>query len=93
MSIDTELRRGEQARQVIENPIYSEAIAAVKQGIFDKWASAPMRDREGHHELKLMLKLLGELTGYIETTMQTGKMASMQLEQERKMTKLRAVGL
>lgn len=93
MSIDTELRRGEQARQVIENPIYSEAIAAVKQGIFDKWANAPMRDREGHHELKLMLKLLGELTGYIETTMQTGKMASMQLEQERKMTKLRAVGL
>ena len=93
MSTSEELRRGERARQIVENEIYTDAIAAVKQGIFDKWVSAPLRDREGHHELKLMLKLLGELTGYIQTTMDTGKLAQMQLESERRMTKLRSVGL
>ena len=93
MTIDSELRRGEQARQLLQNEIYTDAVSAVRQAIIDKWISAPMRDLEGQHELKLMLKVLGDVTGYIETAMQTGQMASIQLEQERKMQKLRSVGL
>ena len=93
MTIQTELERGEQARQLLQNPLYVESFETVRQAIIDKWASAPMRDREGHHELKLMLKLLGDLTGYVEQTMQTGKLASIQLEQERKMDKLKAHGI
>ena len=93
MSVSEEIRRGEQARQLIENELYKEAIDKVKQGIIDKWMSAPLRDREGHHELKIMLKLLDELTGYINTTMETGKLARIQLDGDRRMEKLRSVGL
>lgn len=93
MSTDTELRRGEQARQLLQNELYVDAVAQVRQAIIDKWISAPMRDREGQHELKLMLKLLADLTGYIQTTLETGKMAQIQLDSERRMAKLRAVGL
>lgn len=93
MNTSDELRRGEQARQLLQNELYVDAVTQVKQAIIDKWQQAPLRDREGHHELKLMLKLLGDLTGYIQTTMETGKMAQIQLEQEQRMTKLRAVGL
>ena len=93
MSVSEDIRRGEQARQLIENEIYKEAIDKVKQGIIDKWMSAPLRDREGHHELKIMLKLLDEVTGYINTTMETGKLSYIQLESDRRMEKLRKVGL
>lgn len=93
MSTSEELRRGEQARLLLQNEMYVDAVAQVKQAIIDKWMQAPLRDKEGHHELKLMLKLLGDLTGYISTAMETGKMASIQLEQERRMTKLHSVGL
>lgn len=93
MSTSDELRRGEQARQLLQNELYVDAVTQVKQAIIDKWQQAPLRDREGHHELKLMLKLLGDLTGYIQTTMETGKMAQIQLETERRMTKLKSVGL
>lgn len=93
MSFSDELRRGEQARQLLNNELYQDALAQVKQAIIDKWISAPMRDLEGQHELKLMLKLLGDLTGYIQTTLETGKMAQIQLESERRMTKLKSVGL
>ena len=93
MSIDNELRRGELARMLLQNEIYVDAVSAVKQAIIDKWSSAPMRDLEGQHELKLMLKVLGDVTGYIETAMQTGQMATIQLEQERKMQRLKSVGL
>lgn len=93
MTPNEELRRGEQARQLLQNELYVDAVAQVKQAIIDKWQQAPLRDREGHHELKLMLKLLGDLTGYIQTTMETGKMAQIQLESDRRMTKLKCVGL
>ncbi len=93
MTASEELRRGEQARLLLQNELYVDAVTQVRQAIIDKWQQAPLRDREGHHELKLMLKLLGELTGYIQTTMETGKMAEIQLETDRRMTKLRSVGL
>lgn len=93
MSTSEELRRGEQARQLLQNELYQDAVTQVRQAIIDKWISAPMRDIEGQHELKLMLKLLGDLTGYIQTTLETGKMAQIQVESERRMTKLRSVGL
>lgn len=93
MSTSEELRRGEQARQLLQNELYQDAVTQVRQAIIDKWMQAPLRDREGHHELKIMLKLLGDLTGYIQTTMETGKMAQIQVESERRMTKLKSVGL
>ena len=93
MSLDVELNRAEQARQLLNNEMYVTAVDAVRQAIIDKWITAPMRDIEGQHELKLMLKLLGDVTGYIQTAIETGKMAQIQLEQEQRMTKLRAVGL
>ena len=93
MSLTDELRRGEQARLLLQNEMYVDAVTQVRQAIVDKWQQSPLRDREGHHELKLMLKLLGDLTGYIQTTMETGKMAQLQLESERRMTKLKSVGL
>ena len=68
-------------------------MESVKQGIIDKWMSCPVRDHEGQHELKLMLKLLGDVSRYIETAMETGKLVEIQLESERRIDKLRAVGL
>ena len=93
MSFKEELRRGELARHVVENEIYQDAIKQVREGIIKKWEEAPLRDREGHHELKIMLKLLCEITGYIQTTMDTGKMAQIQLEHDRKVTQLRKAGI
>lgn len=91
--LSDELRRGEQARLLLQNEIYADAIDKVRQGIVDKWVACPIRDREGAHELKLMLKVLDEITGYVKTTMETGKMAQIQLESERRMDKLKAVGI
>lgn len=82
MEQSEELRRGELARQVIENEIYEEAWQSVRDGIIHAWESAPIRDKEGHNELKLMLKLLTDVRRNIETAMQTGRLAKLQLERE-----------
>lgn len=82
MNVAEEQRRGEQAAQVLDNPIYQESWQSVRNGIIAAWETAPIRDKEGHNELKLMLKLLTDVQRNIETVMQTGKMAQIQIERE-----------
>lgn len=82
MELSEEQRRGELAADVLENPLYREAFDSVRAGIIHAWETAPIRDKEGQGELKLMLKLLTDVQRNLETTMQTGKMAKIQIERE-----------
>lgn len=76
--IELEVRRGELARQVLDNEIYKEAWASLHAGIHQAWESSPIRDKEGQHELRLMLKLLNDLHKRMDDVMQTGKMAKIE---------------
>ena len=84
MSIQLEAEKGRQAELLLDNPIYQESISAVREAIFASWASCPIRDQQGQHELKLMLKLLSDLTNNIRMVAETGKMAKLQIEREKK---------
>jgi hypothetical protein len=58
-----------------------EAFGSVEQAIHEKWADCPMRDREGAHELKLMLKLLGDVRAVLEAAVSDGKIAAQRLDE------------
>lgn len=91
--LEEELRRGELARQLLNNELYSESFDSVRQAIVDKWLTSSVTDREGHHELKLMLKALDNVQHHIKTALDTGKLAEIQLDSERRMDKIKAAGL
>lgn len=74
--------RGEKARMILENPVYDESWTKVREAIIKAWENAPIRDKEGQNELKLMLKLLVDARKNLETVMQTGKLARLQIERE-----------
>ena len=93
MSLKNELDRGELARRILDSQLYQEAVAEVEKSIINKWKSCPVRDIDGQHELKLMHKVLFEVTRYIETVLETGKMAEIQTQQEKKMELLRQKGI
>jgi hypothetical protein len=80
--LHVEAQLGEQAKQLLANPIYRKAFDDVRQGILNAWEKAPVRDLEGQQHLKLMLKLLNDLEGNIRQAADTGKLASIQIEQE-----------
>lgn len=90
MNLHDEVQKGRDAEQIIEHPIIKEAFAQVRAGIINKWADAPLRDKEGAHELKLMLKLLGDVEMNIRRFVDTGKMAEIQLEKEQKIAEFKA---
>jgi microcompartment protein CcmL/EutN len=58
-----------------------EAFGSVEQAIHEKWADCPLRDREGAHELKLMLKLLGDVRAVLEAAVSDGKIAAQRLDE------------
>ena len=91
MSLEQEISDGARADRLMKE--LSPFMGMVKEAIIEKWEASPVADREGQHELRLMLKLLNDLQANIKTTIETGKMAQIQIEQESKLTKFkRAVG-
>ena len=87
MSLNDDLQRGRIAASLLENAVYVESVATVRDAIIKQWESCPVRDVEGQHELKLMLKLLNDLQANIKTAMETGKLAKIEVERESKLSR------
>ena len=82
MDYKEEIFRGEQAKNILESAIYKESWEKVREGIITAWETSPIRDKEGQHELKLMLKCLKDVQNYMENVVITGKMAKIHLEKD-----------
>lgn len=82
-NLQAELARGTRAQAVMNDPIYREAWDAVERGIVEHWKAAPIQDIDGQHKLRLMLKILKDVRGYLEETMKTGKLAAIQISEEK----------
>lgn len=77
-----QVARGERAEQLINDEIFKDAVEQVRAGIVNAWATAPIRDKDGHHELKLMLKLLDDVVRNIESVIDSGKLAADAIRKE-----------
>ena len=81
MSLTEDMDRGQKAARLLADPMLIEARANVAQAIHDAWERAPIRDRDGAHELRLMLKALSDVWALLETTVADGKMAAIEFNQ------------
>jgi hypothetical protein len=84
MSLETDVNRAQQAKHLLDNPIYQESFKAVREAIVTAWSNAPIRDVDGQHELKLMLKLLTDLENNILRVVNDGKIAQIEIERQKK---------
>jgi hypothetical protein len=78
-----ESNRGARAAALLAEPMFQEAFSTTERALIDKWINAPIRDREGHHELLLMVKALRMTHKHVVTVATTGRLANLQLEQRR----------
>lgn len=74
-----EVKRGERAEEVLNNPIYIEAIEKVRDGIIQSMAESPLGDDKTHNRLVIALQLLSQIEKQIKTVAQTGKLAQIQV--------------
>lgn len=80
-----EQNRALRASEVTENPLYIEAFEVYTQRLTTQWAESPARDKEGREALWLMLKTAQAVQNHLREIMETGRLASLQLEQKRSM--------
>ena len=78
-----ETERARQAQELIEHPLFQEALETYRQRLTKEWADSPARDTEGRERLWLMQKTLDVVQRHLLELMETGKLASIQLEQKR----------
>lgn len=82
MSLEREVSRGTQARSILENELFKEAVEKVQQDIFDKFSSIDPTDKEGMVIQRLRLNSLAEITRNLKEVMETGLLAEKQIEHE-----------
>lgn len=80
MNLPEEISRGAEAKALLDSPPFVRAFENVRNAIHEQWEASPIRDSQGQHELRLMLKLLNDLKGVIELAVHDGNVARQELE-------------
>tara|TARA_R100001443_G_scaffold1804_2_gene6304 strand:+ start:727 stop:972 length:246 start_codon:yes stop_codon:yes gene_type:complete len=79
MNLEKEQQRGHQAKRILEDEIFVEAVQKVSAELRQEWLSSPIRDTEGREKIYMMEKMLNVLLVQIKSVMETGKLASKQI--------------
>jgi hypothetical protein len=93
MTLEEELRAAGEARGILDSRIFQAAKHDVEEKLATVRRNVPIRDTEMHTRLILMEQLWANLLGYFEQIAQTGKMAALQLEEQRKKASLLEQGI
>lgn len=77
MTEEEEIRRGHEAKRLLESPLFKSAFDTVEAGIVDAMRRVPMGDANGQQTLILSLQVLSKVRGYIAEVAQTGQLAAL----------------
>ena len=80
METEKEIQRGQQAKRILEDEIFVEAIQKVSAELDQEWINSPIRDTEGREKIYMMKKLLNVLHVQLKSVMETGKLATKQVD-------------
>jgi len=78
-----EATRGQRAAELMADELIVEAFDTLNERLTNEWANSPVRDSEGRERIWLMQKLLKSVGDHLNEIATTGKMATLQLAQER----------
>lgn len=67
------ISRAAKAQALLNDPELTAAFNAVRDALLKRIEDCPIRDRDGVHESKLMLKLLNDVRANIQSVVNTGK--------------------
>ncbi len=92
-SLEQRLYDGNRAKEVLENEVFQQVWADIEQEVIESWTNSPVRDQEGREKLWQYLTLLKKVQARITTTMETGKLAQMELQHKQSLYDKAKAGL
>ena len=91
--IQRQIQRAGEARQILDSRLFQEARADIESTLASLRRSVSITSTDAHTRIILMDQLWGRLVDYFEQIAQTGKLASLQVEQEQRKRSLMEQGL
>lgn len=79
------LYRGNRAKEVLENEEFTRAFDAIEEELTQAWKNSPQRDADGRERLFLALTMLSKVKASLTQTMETGKLALLELQHQKSM--------
>ena len=76
------IARATRAREVLNNEEWQAAFTAIEEELTEAWKTSPHRDAEGREKLFLALTMLNKVKASLEQTMQSGKLALLNLRHQ-----------
>ena len=76
-----EIARADQAKQILEHPLYVEALATVKQALVQYLLDTKVAEEVERDRLYITIKALELVNQHITSVLETGKLAEREQEQ------------
>jgi hypothetical protein len=71
--VDKEIKRSQQAKEILENPIFIEAVQKVRTELHNEWLNSDLKDSAQRENIFGMRRMLEVVLIQIQSVMETGK--------------------
>ena len=75
-----EIKRGDEAKRILENPLHKEAMQMLRDGLRKSRMASALGDVETHHRLVIAEQVVEQFEKIYEDFVATGKMANIQVQ-------------
>lgn len=82
--MNQEVRRSDKAKQILENPIFKESLEELKKLYTESLFNTGAKEQDTREKLWLAYNVVGKVEQHIKEILDTGKLATKQLEDFRK---------
>jgi len=72
MTPEQEIQRSNDAKAIIENPLYQESFTELRKELINELLDTPLRDTEAREKIYMMVKMLDSVQTRIQSIMETG---------------------
>jgi hypothetical protein len=69
---EEEIKRSNDAKAIIENPLYQESFKELRKELVNELLATPLRDTEAREKIYMMVKMLDSVQTRIQSIMETG---------------------
>jgi len=82
LDLNKQISRGQKAKELLEEPLLQDSLKAIRNKLDNEWKNSPLRDVEGREKIFFLVKAIDELEAMLISELETGKLASEQLNQQ-----------
>ena len=70
---DNEQKRSQEAKYILENPLFIEAVQKIRSDLNQEWLSSDLQNSEQRENIFVMRRMLELVVMQIQSVMETGK--------------------